>query len=305
MFDGIKNAGSIVGTVIQVPIRYPPVLLPLLVVWVLYAPAVIFLYFYYDWADGSVSQNLSVIFSFILFLSASISFSCFILLEQIRRIETGVKPGLIIPFAIATQNFLRALPVVFSWALIWFAITILDIILNRKETPGYEDPSPENIARLMGGDGVLSLGRAFFEALKKGARMLAFLIFPAIAWERSDKPILRGIAVARSHKTEFATGFFLTEIVASIVFIPPAIIFAASEFDIAISNEVWFAVIIYSGFAWSLSLLVEQLFTAELYLWDKKWRRACEIAETAGESVPKLRDIKRPSILDDVADLGD
>ena len=117
-------------------------------------------------------------------------------------------------------------------------------------------------------------------------------------------PIRRGLSVAQSHKAEFATGFVLTELAAMIVFLPPSIVFViADNTDVTISDDMWFAVIIYCGFAWSFSLLMEQLFTAELYLWDMKWREARATARDHDQPAPKLSDIPRPSIMDDNADL--
>lgn len=304
MFTGVKNAGSLFGSIIRVPIRYPVMLLPLLIVWAVYAPLVVYLYFYFDWETASATQAFAIVFGFILALSILLSFSCFILLEQIRLIETGERLSLLRPIGVAIKNVWRALPITMAWALIWFAITVVEMIVRRKDTAADNEPTAENIARTLGGHGSFSLSGAFFDALKKGVRMIAFLIFPAVAWERHDKPVRRGLAVARAHKSEFASGFVLTELAAAIVFIPPAIVFAvADNSDVVISDDVWFAVIIYAGFAWSFSLLLEQFFTAELYLWDLNWRTACEEAKNNGEPAPVLGDVKRPSILDGTTDM--
>jgi len=304
MFDGIKNATALFGAVIKVAVRYPVVLLPLILVWAIYAPMIVYLYFYFDWDSATLLLGLAVVLGFILALSVLLSASSFILLEQIRLIETGKRMRLLSPIGVALKNVWRALPVTLAWAIIWFLITVVEMFVRGKDSETDKQATPENIARTLGGDGRLSISAAFFDALRKGVRMVAFLIFPAIAWESHKTPIRRGLAVAQSHKTEFAAGFLLTELAAAIVFIPPAIVFAiADNTDTVIGDGVWFSVIIYSGFAWSFSLLLEQLFTAELYLWDLKWREACVIAADKDLPSPKLRDVPRPSILDDKADL--
>ncbi len=304
MFDGIKNATALFGAVIKAAVRYPAFLLPLMLVWAIYAPMVIYLYFYFDWDSATAFQGLAVVFGFILAVSVLLSVSCFILLEQIRLIETGQRMRLLSPIGVGLKNVWRALPITFAWAIIWFLITVVEMLVRRKGSGTDKQATPENIARTLGGGGKFSISAAFFDALKKGVRMIAFLIFPAIAWESHQTPIRRGLTVAQSHKTEFATGFVLTELAAAIVFIPPAIVFAiADNTDVVISDEVWFSVIIYSGFAWSFSLLLEQLFTAELYLWDMKWREACVVAADKEQPLPKLNDVPRPSILDGKADL--
>lgn len=304
MFAGLKNGASLFGAVIRAVVRYPVLILPLVFVWAFYAPMVVYLYFYFDWDSVTAFQGLAVILGSIFAVSVLLSASCFMLLEQIRLIETGEQIRWLSPIGVAAKNVWRALPITLAWAIIWFFITIVEMIVRRKDSGTEQQATTENIARTLGGNGQFSISAAFFDALKKGVRMIAFLIFPAIAWENHKSPIRRGLAVARSHKTEFATGFVLTEMAAAIVFIPPAIVFAiADNTDVVISDDIWFSVIIYSGFAWSLSLLLEQLFTAELYLWDLKWREACSLAERAENTVPKLADVPRPSIMDDRADL--
>lgn len=304
MFAGIKNGGALFGAVLRAAIKHPVLIVPLLLVWCIYAPLVIYLYFYFDWDNASTFGALCAVFGSIFAISVLFSWSCFILLEQIRLIETGQKMKLLLPFVVATKNVLRALPITLAWAIIWFLITIVEMIVRPKDTGNHQEATPENTARTLGGDGALSISGAFFGALKKGVRMIAFLIFPAIAWEQDKKPIRRGLGVARSHKTEFASGFILTEIAAAVVFIPPAIVFAiADNTDVVISDDVWITVIVYCGFAWSFSLLLEQLFSAELYLWDMKWREACDIAKSSDQPLPKLIDVPRPSIMDARADL--
>ncbi len=304
MFAGIKNAGKLFGAILKVPLRYPAMLLPLLLVWLVYAPTVVYLQFYYDWENATTTEALLVIFAFGFGLSVLLSISCFILLEQIRLIESGQELSLTSPLPATFHNVWRALPVTFLWSVIWFILTVIELLVRRKNEQPDRNATPENIARTFAGTGSFSLSGAFFDALRKGVRMIAFLIFPAIAWEKHSKPIRRGLAVARTHKAEFATGFGLTEIAAAVVFLPPVlIIYIVDQTDATLPDSAWFAIIIYCGFAWSLSMLIEQLFTAELYLWDMKWRKACEKAKSEGTTLPTLGQVPRPSILDDVAEM--
>lgn len=305
MFAGIKNAGALFSSIIRVPFRYPVLLVPLFFVWAAYAPVLVYMKFYFPWETVSLGVGLAAAFGFIFLLSYLISLSAFMLLEQIRMIENGSSPSVAWPVRVAFWNSIRALHVTLIWALLWFAITVAEMLVRRgRSDAGADEPTPENVAKLLGGYERFSLSAAFLDALKKGVRMIAFLIYPAIAWEGHDRPIRRGLSVARTHKTAFASGFVLTDIAAAVVFLPPAIVFMLSEkTDVAIGDTVWFAVILYCGFAWSFSILIEQLFTAELYLWDLNWRRECDAAEAKGGRAPALGDVKRPSILDDHADM--
>ena len=136
--------------------------------------------------------------------------------------------------------------------------------------------------------------------------MIAFLIYPAIVWEKKGffKSIKKGLAVAKAHKAEFITGFILTDLAALVVFLPPSILFILSgKFHIEFPDWVWLTTIIYCGFAWSFSMFLEQMFTAELYLWHLLWENESSIAKNNGDELPKLEDVRRPSIMDNVPDM--
>ena len=57
------------------------------------------------------------------------------------------------------------------------------------------------------------------------------------------------------------------------------------------------------AFAWSFTIYLEQMFTAELYLWSLKWEQAVHKAQQENKPLPELIDVPRPSILDEVPDL--
>ena len=301
MFQGVKNAGSIFKGSLKAVGMHPALLAPLLFVWLVYAPSILYVQFFLPWDAFSTGQAVAVAFGVILFFSFALSLSCFWLLELIRRIESGEQKNIFAAFPVAIGSVVRALHVTLLWALIWLALSVLAAIFSRKGEDEDRSFSAENATRTLSGSGPFSLSGAFFDALKKGVRMVAFLIFPAVAWETSPQPIRRGLQVARTHTTEFASGFLLTEIASTVVFLPPALLFwVVDEAEITLSDGVWYFVIVYCAFAWSISILLEQLFTAELYLWDMKWRKACEISRQNGGKKPVLSDVPRPSILDDV-----
>jgi hypothetical protein len=304
MFEGIKNAGALFAVIARIPVRYPVMLAPLLLVWCIYAPVTVYLYFQFPWNETPLPAALALTFGVLFLFSYSISLAAFVLLEQIRIVENGQEPGLLWPLRAAFWNSVRALHITLIWAFLWFILTIAEAALRPKQEGLENEPSAENVARLLAGVNSNSSIGALFDALKKGVRMIAFLIYPAVAWERHAEPIRRGLAVGRAHRTEFAAGFVITGLAAGVVFIPPVIVFIlADQTEVPFPDWIWFAVIIYSGLAWSFTMLLEQLFAAELYLWDMKWRRACDAAESAGEPAPPLSAVPRPSILDGKADL--
>jgi hypothetical protein len=75
------------------------------------------------------------------------------------------------------------------------------------------------------------------------------------------------------------------------------------EFGIVLPDIAWIITIIYAAFAWSYSIYLEQMFSANLYLWHLRWEKECIEAQRAGRQLPALRDVPRPSILDEVPDL--
>ena len=285
MFEGIKNAGALFAVIARIPLRYPVMIAPLLLVWCIYAPVTAYLYFQFPWNETPLPAALALTFATLFLFSYVISLAAFVLLEQIRVIENGGEPGLLWPFFTAFWNSLRSLHVTLVWALLWFILTIAEAALRPKQEGHAQEPTAENMARLFSGaDNTSSIG-ALFDALNKGVRMIAFLIYPAVAWERHAQPIRRGLA-------------------AGMVFIPPVIVFTLNDrTDVPFPDWVWFSVIVYCALAWSFMMLLEQLFAAELYLWDMKWRQACEAAEAASKPTPPLSAVPRPSILDGKADL--
>ncbi|MGJ3230998.1 MAG: hypothetical protein ACFE0P_04305 [Oceanicaulis sp.] len=301
MFAGIRNASALFASILQVPLRHPAMLGPLLLAWCVFAPVTVYLYFYFPWSETGFWTGSAVLFGALFLISYVVSLANFVLLEQIRMVESGSAAELLWPIRVAVSNSLRALHVTLIWAILWFLISLAEAILSPKgDDQRSDEPDPEAVARLLSGAQGGSLSNVFFDALKQGVRMLAFLVYPAVAWERDRRPLRRGLAVALAHRAEFAAGFGLAWMAAGVVFLPPALVFMLSEqTDVPFPDWVWFAVILYSGFAWSFSILVEQLFTAELYLWDMKWREAC-----AAEGAPalKLGDVPRPSIMDDVSE---
>ncbi|RFF29640.1 hypothetical protein [Wenzhouxiangella sediminis] len=281
-------------------------LLPLLMCWMVYAPLLIVLKFYIPWEQYDFAESSVIVFCAILVLSIIFSWSAFVLLELIRQIESGERPRIALAIAKSIKNTILALPIAVAWAVIWFLLSLLEALFSRASHDEGEELTAESAARTVAGYESFSLSGAFFQALKKGVRMAAFLIYPAVAWEGlgTSKSIKKGLGVAKTHKAEFATGFVLTELAALVVFLPPAVLFLLSgKFGISFPDWVWFSTMVYCAFAWSFSLFLEQMFVAELYLWHMIWEKESCLAKREGRPEPALGDVKRPSVRDDVDDL--
>jgi hypothetical protein len=175
---------------------------------------------------------------------------------------------------------------------------------ERKE--GRKSFTAENAAQTLAGYGNFSLSSAFFGALKRGVRMIVFLILPAIARGNPSftKAIKKGLGVFKVHLSEFVSGFVLTWLAAGIISLPAAILFYISDnFEVTFPTWVWVITIIYTGFAWSFYIYLEQMFAAGLYLWHLKWEKQIEEEKKLGKPLLNLRDIKRPSLVDEVPEL--
>jgi len=310
LFKGIRTASELIKQSLVVLGKRPSLLMPLLMCWMFYAPIVLYFQFFFNWFQYPTFSVLLIVLGIITVFSLIIGISCLILLELIEQIEKGENASVLNAiWSIIKSDFLRALPILLVWALLWFIIHVVQAFFQRRNSSNDdEDFSARNAARTLAGmDSGWSLSSAFFEALKKGLRMIVFLILPAIAWEELS-PISatkKGLSILRAHISEFATGFVLSEAVSTLVLLPAGIIFyITGKFHIVLSDGFWFGVIIYCAFAWSFALYIEQMFAAELYLWHLKWVKAREIAKKNNKRPPTFSRIKPPSILDDVPELA-
>lgn len=250
----------------------------------------------------TIKETIVGVLSFILVVSILVTMSCSIVLELIEQHESGKKMSLIRAGIDSwLSNFVKILPISLVYAFIWFVVTIINTLLNSKDNEdSNSEYSAENAARaIAGADKPFSLSALLSGYLLKIIRMLIFLILPGICWEKRGPwgATKRGWKIFRSHKGEFISGFFMTELAAAIVFLPVALVFfAVSEFEIKLSDVEWYVVILYTGAAWSYTMYLEQIFSAELFMWYKKW----EEINIKSDTVIPLSEIEKPSLLDEV-----
>lgn len=307
MFEGIKNGWDLIKDSIRVFYYHPKFLIPLLITWLIYAPIILYLEYGFNWDTLSFGQTFLFVFGIIFLFAFLLAFSCSMLLELIQQLESGQRMSLGKAFShTLAHNILKITPIVIIWTIIWFILLILQAIFSKAKEIKKESFTAENAAKTLAGYRTFSLSRAFFKALEKGVRMIVFLILPAIAWENLSfgKAIKKGIGVFKAHLSEFVSGFVLTWAAAVIIFLPPGILFYISdELGITFPTWVWVVTIIYIAFAWSYAIYLEQMFTAELYMWNLKWEKQIEKEKRLGKPLSKLRDVKRPSVLDEVPEL--
>jgi hypothetical protein len=286
--------------------RYPKFFVPLLLCWCVYAPVILYLKFFFPWTNYEFYAQAIVLLLAIVALSFTLGISCMVVLEMIQQIESGEKPKLWRAFSITmSEDFPRALPILFLWSLIWFFISLVQVFTTRKNSGDQgEKFSAENAARTLAGyNADVSLSDVFFDSLKKGIRMAVFLILPAVAWEElwPTDAARRGLNILKVHLSVFAKGFILTDIASFIILFPAMLLlYVSAKGKIHLPDEVWFGIILYSAFAWSLTFFIEQIFGAQLYLWHLKWVKAVEDAKANNTTPPYFQQVPQPSIMDDV-----
>ncbi|HAN04579.1 MAG TPA: hypothetical protein DCW72_08350 [Elusimicrobia bacterium] len=310
--NSIKSGWDLIKYSTTLFLRHPVMLMPLLFTWLLYAPTVLYFKYRFDWDPLTLQQTLLTVLGITFFFALLLAFSASMLLELIQQAESGRELSLTEAFADSLgSNLLRMLPIVVVWTLVWFVLTVLTALLTRKKRGSSsardDNFSAENAARTLAGDTRFSLSAAFFRALNKGVRMAVFLVLPAIAWQNQGPwdAFTRGMRILRMNIGTFMTGYALSELAATIVFIPPAILlYISSEGKITFPEWVWFGTIAYIALAWSYSIYLEQMFTAMLYLWHLNWEKAIGEAQAARRPIPALRDVRRPCLLDGIDDLA-
>ena len=209
---------------------YPVLFVPVMVVWLAFAPAFLYLRFHFNWDQHGAWAQFGVCFLFVATLSTSLLFSCDVVLHLIRQIEGGQSSlGQAVRDAIA-KDALRLLPLALTWAIVWFALMVVEALLTRENSEddaAGEQFDAESAAEALVGNGAFSWSAAFFGALKKGVRMVMFLVVPAIAWEGlgAVEAARRGIDILRENKAEFARGYALTYVATFAAAVPAALVF--------------------------------------------------------------------------------
>lgn len=308
VLGGVKSGSELVYDALRIVWHYPKFLVPIGAVWVVIASVTIWQRFFFDPTGRSAGFLLAFAFATIFLFATLLVFCCAIQLEMIQQVERAGEEPHLLPATRATlhSNVGSLLGIALIWSIVWFVLTLIEALFEDDET-GNQDYSPEAAVETMaGGNGsLLSLS---IDALKKGIRMLVFLVLPAVVWEgRGLRDALdRGYEVFRANIVAFATGFTLTMLVTAVVFLPAgALLWLSDEGLIQLSATQWYLVLLYVGFAWSVSIYLEQLFTADLFLWHIEWEQAVAAAAERDEPVPELRDVPRPSLLDDVSSLSE
>ena len=312
MFEGIKNGAGLISASFKSFRQYPILLLPIFLVWLVYAPLIIYFKWHFNWELYNSKAQFAILFLIIYFLAFILSISCSILLELIQQKETGKKFNLLkATLTTFSHNVLHLIILSLVWSIFWFLLVVLKVLTKNKNR-GTDEENAENVARTLSGSNDSS-GLSFsIDAFLKAIRMVVFLIIPAFAWESKDitQSFSRGFEILRDRKAEFISGFTLSLGVEFLIFLPPGIMFYLSSKGVEFPEWSWFVCIFYVGLAWSYSIYLEQMFAAELYLWQMayekeviEWTKKYKENVDLDEEYPKFSKIRRPSLIDNIPDL--
>lgn len=192
--------------------------------------------------------------------------------------------------------------------MLWLFLAIIESILSRASGKNKDKglSAKAAVQTLSGIDGSINLSAALIKALNKGLRMTVFIILPSIAWEDAGPldSVKKGFKVIRAASSEFAASFVTTSIFTQVIIFPAGLLILAEfETDISYPDSVWYLLLIYMAFAWSISFIAEQLNVAGLYMWYMKWEKESRIALSKNKKPKSLRETKRPSYFDRKMDL--
>lgn len=305
----ISNTFSILAETIKTLIKYPALLLPILISWIVYATIILYFSYYFNWKTLSTLQlGLGLIFLIILVFCLTFSISSLVMLEIIQQIETKSQISIFKAVnEVIRKDLLKAFPIMLVWAIIWLIIEVLELLFRPKNSDDtYNEKTYKNMAKTLTGYQSFSLSRLTFDLIKSGVRFIVFFIYPSIAWEDEGpmNAVKKGFAGIKNNIPEFTLGFFSIEAVATLIFLPGSIMFWLSEeMGVVFPDTTWLYVILYAAFATSLYLYLQQMFAAMLYMWNIKWNHAAQNALKNGMPIPNIRDIKKPNLLDDFPDL--
>ncbi len=307
MFDSIKSGSEIFKRSFKLFVVHPVLLAPLLLCWLFYGGSIVYFKYYFAWGNILPRERFLIAFAIIFSFAFILSFSCLIVLELIQQIERGRKKSLTKAIIeVITKDVIKTLPLTIAWSLLWFILTLIQMLLSKVTEKQRQSISVENVAKTFAGDENASGGDLLIGIISKGIRMAFFLMLPGIAWDdlSTKNSFKRGSTILKRHFIQFATGFTLSKFLDMLVFLPPTIlILITTKMDIQVPDIVWLITIIYCAFGWSYTILMEQIFTAELYLWHLRWELELEQPVDDDKNIPKLSDVRRPSLLDEYTDL--
>ncbi|HUI31613.1 MAG TPA: hypothetical protein VLX91_15490 [Candidatus Acidoferrales bacterium] len=304
MSYGFQDGKTLLRESLTILGRFPKLNVPLALTWLIYVPTAFYAKFLFPWEQAGILKDFAFALLAILILSATIGFSCLVLLEMLRQQERGENISIFRAFFHAIfPDLPKAFPVILLWILVWFGLTIVEFFSKPlSSADSNEQASADSATKALAGlTSTADFTQALYQAVKKGLRLVVFLVLPAVAWDHlwPTSAIKYGRDMVKTHVNAFSSAFVLTDFATWMLMIPTSFLVVVSvKWNLALADPVWYALIPVCSLAWSFSLFVEQMFAAQLYLWDLRWREACKVAAESNRALPNLESVAKPSILE-------
>jgi len=288
---GFKQGWAFFVRSLMFVVKHPPLLIPLIVSWIIYASIVLYTRYYWSFPDNFL-LGLVEFYGFLLIITYVVCLLNMVMLEIIRQKDEGKPLSFIQAFSkVFSTSAVKVIPLAVFFAIVWLVILVLRALTSRKGKNKAE-PSMEDAAVTLAGIdnnpfNWYSLGLYMMEKL---LRMTVFLALPAIVWgeQGSVAAFKKAVSIIKQHPVQFISAYGLTGIVAIIMSIPLIPISILSEFDAVIPDPVWMLVILYVGVTWILGVYLEQMNTAMLYAWHMNWENNGAVGDLTNTPKPRL-----------------
>jgi hypothetical protein len=299
-FGWIKNSFSIIWETLKSIKKYPILLLPIFINWILLASFTIYLTYYFEFPDDT---TLIFVISFLIlwFVSFSLTFTSAIMVTLVRQIETNWKINFFDALSITSSRVLPLLWLSLIWAILWFVIIIIEAILSKsKKSNDDKNISYESVSRTLWWDSKFSWFSLWLDVLKDLLRLSVFLSVPSILWRKKWTfwAIWEWMKIIWKHPWEFLWIFGSMFLIWILMWIPLAVIFTLSDKWVEFPDWVWILTIIYEWIMWTFYIYMEQMSATLLYLWHYKWVTMNKKASDWKRI--DFKDVKKPSLIDDL-----
>lgn len=304
-FTKIKSSFNLIGETIKSIWKYPILLLPIFITWLVFASITIYFKYYWDLPDDTVLFYLTFlgIFWFITFV---LTYTSSIMVVIVKQIETDWKILVSDAFNNSNKKIFKLLWLSFIWAIIWFLLVIIEAILSKsKKNKSSDNINYEWVAKTLGWEwSIFSWFWLWLDILKDLIRLAIFLSIPAILWK--DKWVFSWIKewwkIIWKHPVEFLWIYGSMFLIWILMVIPLVIVFTLSDNWIVFSDYIWIWLTIYEGIIWTFSIYMEQMSSTLLFIWHMKWEKENEKLESGKQK--QISDILMPRLTDDIKEFA-
>ena len=304
-FWKIKTSFWLIVETIKSIKKFPILLLPIFITWVVFALITIYLQYYAVFPDNDILFYLTFFWIF-WFITFVLTYTSSIMVNIVRQIETDWIIKIKDAFKESNKKIFKLWGLSLIWAVIWFLLVILEAILAKaKDNKSSWSVNYEWVAKTLWWEwSIFSWFGLWLQVIKDLLRLSVFLSVPNIMWK--NKWVISSIKewwkIIWKHPVEFLWMYGSMFLIWILMALPLWIIFSLSDNWHQFSNLFWILVIIYEWIIWTFSIYMEQMASTLLVLWHMKWEKENLWVEKWQEK--PISEIEKPSLLDDVREFS-